>query len=147
MNMQTSLLLVATVGALLVGVFAVWRNRHAWTSYALCAGMVLLAAEQAFAGLGGYALLPEAIIGWHRARLLTMAFLPAVWLTFSLVYARANGREALRRWANTVVVLAVVPVVVAVLGWRSLVAGCLRRDRDSRSGWRNWGYRARVCTW
>ncbi len=128
MNLHTWLSFVAAAAALLVGVFAVAWDRSARASYALCVGMVLLAVEHAFAGLGMQASLPEDIMSWQRNRLLTMAFLPAIWLSFSLVYARANRRESLRRWAMTLVALIVVPIAIAALGQGFLVVDCLPSD-------------------
>ncbi len=58
---------------------------------------------------------------WQNWRLLTMSFLPAIWLLFSLSYSRGNAREFLAKWRWVIAAAFLLPVGLAVVCRRHLI--------------------------
>ena len=84
-------------------------------------GMVVLAAEAAFAGKSLDEPFRDQVRYWQYLRSLATAFLPGIWLIFSLTYARANAREVLLRWAIPLSLLFLSGVGVVLLFPKQLV--------------------------
>ncbi|PYJ08040.1 MAG: PEP-CTERM system histidine kinase PrsK, partial [Verrucomicrobia bacterium] len=59
---------------------------------------------------------------WQTLELATMAFLPGIWLVFSLTYARGNDREFLAKWRWVVTGAFALPVALVALFGRHLVS-------------------------
>jgi putative PEP-CTERM system histidine kinase len=103
----------ACAGAVtLIAAFRGWRSIAIWF---FAAGMVLLAAESTFTGLATDAALVGEAFRWQEWRLISMSFLPGVWLLFSLSYARGNYRQFFNKWRYILVAAVVLPVLVAVI--------------------------------
>jgi putative PEP-CTERM system histidine kinase len=82
------------------------------------AGMTLLAVDTALlmASLATAGL--DSILAWERWRVVGASALPAVWLAFSLSYARGNQRESLRQWRLALGVAGTLPMLaLAALPW------------------------------
>src|SRR5579872_202719 len=92
-----------------------WQERRSIAHWTFVVGMLVLAAESVFSGLAEGAALPERMAYWQNARFVAMAFLPGIWLFFSLSYARGNYREFLTRWRFLLVAGFLVPLGLA--GW------------------------------
>ena len=93
--------------------FAVLLLRpRALSQWSFLAGMALLGAESIFNALTIQSVSPEGTVEWQRLRLVAAAFLPGVWLVFSLSYSRGNYREFLRSWWPMLALSFVLP-----LGW------------------------------
>src|SRR5262249_38022822 len=77
---------------------ALWVKRGLlpWLFFGL--GLVLVAADDACAGLILRAASPEQLVFWQKVRLIAVALIPGTWLVFSLSYSRGNHREFLRQW-------------------------------------------------
>ncbi|HEX3627608.1 MAG TPA: XrtA/PEP-CTERM system histidine kinase PrsK [Verrucomicrobiae bacterium] len=86
-------------------------------------GMFALAVESLFNGLVLVANLPEEQIFWEKCRFAAMAFLPGIWLFFSLSYGRGNYREFLRRWRVILAAAFLLPISLAVLFQGQLISG------------------------
>ena len=95
--------------------FVYLRNTRSFTHRAFAVGMIALALEEALAGLGIGAILPEAVVRWQRLRLVVTAALPGSWLLFSLSFARANYRETVAKWRWVILAAFVVPFALAVV--------------------------------
>jgi putative PEP-CTERM system histidine kinase len=90
------------------------REGRSVAAGSFAAGMAMLAAESAFAGLSAQALSPEKMVFWERFALITLSCLPGMWLLFSLSYSRGNYREILAgRWP-LVAAAFIIPIVLAV---------------------------------
>ena len=125
------LLLICGCASLVGLLFASWflfKEPMALAARLMGAGLLLLSAETLFAGLAATALLPEAMLTWQRVRVLTASVVSGVWLAVSLVYARANYREFLRRWRWPLVVFAAGLPLITVLGWERLVLGVVMEE-------------------
>jgi putative PEP-CTERM system histidine kinase len=90
--------------------------------------MLALAAESFCAGMGAKGLLPEEVLHWQRLRLIAAAFLPGIWLCFSLSYARGNAGDFLRKWRYLLGLVTLVSVGGALLFRESLIG--LRYSAD-----------------
>ncbi len=102
---------LAAASCLICGAVAIGFKPKAWENRALLASLVALAGERLLAGQAAPA----------TAWLLTAAVVPAPWLVFSLLYARGNGPEFLRRWKVAVVLASVAPAAMVVLPGVELV--------------------------
>ena len=77
-------------------------------------GMVVLAVESALNGVGARATRPEDIAWWQNLAFFTRAFIPGVWLCFSVTYSRGNYREWLSRWGLVLVLSFLLPIGLAL---------------------------------
>src|SRR5688572_16359744 len=98
--------------SILVAAFVLARDRNSFVHRIFALGMILLAIEATFRGMGYRAILPEDVLYWQRLRLLLWTFLPGTWLIFSLTYSRANYREFLQRWKWVVAVAFAAPLIL-----------------------------------
>ena len=87
---------------------------RALSQWSFVAGMIALGAESALNALSLRALSPEESIHFQRLRLLAAAFVPSLWLVFSLSYSRGNYREFLKSWWLILVVSLVLPIVLTI---------------------------------
>src|SRR5262249_49330029 len=84
-----SLILTATV---------LLRDKGSFVHRAFAAGSFLFAAEELLRGVSYSAVLPVDIVYWQRRMMLVAALVPAVWLAFSISYARVNYQSFLTKW-------------------------------------------------
>ncbi|RPJ87662.1 MAG: hypothetical protein EHM18_00065, partial [Acidobacteria bacterium] len=101
------------------------RDRRPGANRLLIAGLTILALEETAILLGARDLLPTEALVLQRARWLTAAFLPGIWLWFSTSFAR-TPREA-SRWGDRwpVVLAFALPISTAVLGNQQLFGSVL----------------------
>src|SRR5215472_13181663 len=97
MNVSSALGYAAALSCSIVALAAVIRTRHTFASWSFAVGMFLFAIESLLTGFSFRADAPDTIAFFQTLALLTKAFLPGVWLVFSLTYSRANYREFLAR--------------------------------------------------
>ncbi len=118
------------VGAIVSGALAFvvgWRERGtAHRSFA--AGMFVLAMESLVNGLAAEAASVEEKIFWEKCGLLAVAFLPGIWLFFSLSYGRGNYREFLHRWRFALAAAFLVPLAPAILLRHELIISANETD-------------------
>jgi putative PEP-CTERM system histidine kinase len=101
--------LAAALSALFAVAVAVWK-RSSPASWFFVAGMLLLALESVFAGFTVRAGDIGEVAFWQRWAFLAKAFVPGVWLCFSLTYSRGEHREFLRKWRVLIAASFIVPV-------------------------------------
>lgn len=123
---------LAAATCVLAGTAALLPRGAGWSGAALFLGMLLLAAERLVDHQ--LAAAPGSVERVENALQLKSA-LPLVWLSFSLVYARACRRDVLSAWRWLLVVAAVVPMLL-VLGVAGdvLVPGASSGARLTGSG-------------
>lgn len=78
--------------------FALLRDRRLYVHRIFALGMTALALESLFTGLSTQAIIPEEAVVWQQWRSLATAFLPGIWLLFSLSLAREDYRPLLAKW-------------------------------------------------
>jgi putative PEP-CTERM system histidine kinase len=110
--------------ALLCGALAsvvVFRNRRSYVHGVFAIGMIALALEQTFIGMSLRAALPFEVLDWQRLRFIATAFLPGIWIVFSLIYGRANYKEFAASWKWVIFVAFVLPLVLVTFFSSSLL--------------------------
>ncbi len=104
-----------------LGLAALVRKRPTLAQWSFALGMLVLAAEAAFIGLGLSAS-PQQLVRSQLGILVTMACLPLPWILFSLCYSRGNYLATLRKWALPIAVIGGLPVILAVFARDQLIA-------------------------
>ena len=80
-------------------------------------GMFVLAVEAVLTGLSFHTDSAVETIEWQRWRLLSTAFLPGGWLTFSLAtYGRGNYKVLLKKYRWVLIAAFIIPVALWTLG-------------------------------
>ncbi len=107
--MTSELTWIAAAACLLTGTAAVVRQPRAWTSWCFFFAMVLLGVERLADQAASIAAGSAAAMEQLELALMVKSPLLAVWLCFSLVYARGNRIEFLRRWRWILIAALAVP--------------------------------------
>ena len=109
MNLDAAL---AYGGAALTGFLAVGallRAHRAVDRWAFVSGMAVFTMERGCTGLMAGATLPAEMYYWQLWRMTAAAFLPGIWLLFSLSYARGDARKFLRNWRYAILAAFLIP--------------------------------------
>lgn len=115
--MNTASILLAFASALFGGVLAltvIANKRRSLVHFFFAAGMLALAAESVFNGLSFNATAADEIAYWQHWRLLATAFLPGIWLFFSLSYSRGHQHEFLQRWKLALLAFFSIPLIFGI---------------------------------
>lgn len=104
----------AGVFALALAAASLVRRRPSVATWLFFAGMLSLAAESVFTAFAVSTTSSDDARRWVTLVLCIKAVSPAIWLGFSLAYCRADGRTRLIKWAPALVVIAAVPIGLAV---------------------------------
>jgi putative PEP-CTERM system histidine kinase len=108
-----------------IALIAVFRQRRSLAGWLFIAGMALLSCESIFAALMADAVVAEEVVHWENWALITMSFLPGVWLLFSLSFARGNYREFLAKWRLVAGAAFLIPITLVLCSHGKLVAGAV----------------------
>ena len=109
-------ILLASTSALLALAMSLpvfWNKRSSWAHLAFGLGMILFAVEGIFNALS---VDPAVTAHWQQWRAIVSAFIPGVWLLFSLTYGRGNFREFLERWKITIAIFLLVMPALGIFG-------------------------------
>jgi len=110
--------LVSFAAVLLCGALAVvvlFRKQRSFVQWIFAAGMGLLGLEAMLIGFSAQSTLPLEVVFWQRLRLSVAAFLPGIWLLFSLSFARTDYKKFLAKWKWISFAVFVLPVVLATI--------------------------------
>jgi putative PEP-CTERM system histidine kinase len=110
--------MLAFAGALFSGALAFmvcWREHKSIAHRSFAAGMAVLAAESIFNGFSLHTTSVKEIVYWQNWGLVSISFLPGIWLLFSLNYGRGNYREFLKRWRIALVLAFLLPIALVGL--------------------------------
>ncbi len=99
------------------------RDQRSFVHRIFAAGMIVLSAEEFLRGIVLGSVLPEDILYWQKRVLAISACVPAVWLAFSLSYARANSEKVLAKWKWGMIAAGVVPAAFVVIFRHSIFSG------------------------
>lgn len=100
--------------AALLAVAVVRERRRSIAHWCFVLGMLVLATENIFVALASDSFEIGEIARWQFCRLITLSLSPALWLLFSLTYARGNYREFLSRWKAVWIASVIVPIAALV---------------------------------
>jgi len=123
MSPYSILSFIAALFCLGLAIFALARDRKALVQWIFSAGMIVLAQEAMLVSIGFNASLPTEVMYWQRIRLITLAFIPGVWLLFSLTYARVNYKEIISKWRWVVLLTFIIPLTLVTFFWKSFFIG------------------------
>jgi putative PEP-CTERM system histidine kinase len=132
--MSTSAVLSYTAAyfSVIVAAAVLLRERHSLVHRIFAAGMALLAVEEILRGISYGAVLPDDVLYWEKRILAVSTLVPAVWLAFSLTYARVDYRALLAKWKWGVLAMGIAPALLVVLFRRSLFTGFIQLDGAAR---------------
>jgi putative PEP-CTERM system histidine kinase len=97
------------------------RPKLSLAHWSFAAGMVALAIEGIFNGLAALMNAPDEIYRCQEKRLLTLSFLPGIWLLFSLTYSRGGALDYVKKWRFPLAGMLLLPPGVAFLFHEDLV--------------------------
>ena len=115
MSLNSVLAFLAALFSAALALVVMLRKPRSVAGCCFSAGMVAFAIEAVFQGLSFTAATPESVGFWQGLALIIRAFLPGLWLCFSLTYSRGNYREFLVRWGIVLIAFFLVPPAVALL--------------------------------
>lgn len=121
MTLETLLAYLAATVAFGLAVFVLVREPRRLAYLAFALGMAALGVRELLGVVAMEALYEADIARWHRYRLLAQSLAPGFWLLFSLTFARAYHERFLSRWRVPLAVTFAAPLLVCVVGWKSLV--------------------------
>ncbi len=123
MNTNAVLALLSALTSSGLAVWVISTPHRTWSHWLFVLGMMLGAGEAICAALAVEAILPLEMAYWHNLRIFLFAHIPAVWLAFSLSYARGNFRESWRQAKYQLVTTCLLPsLIVAVLNFPVIAA-------------------------
>ena len=105
----------------MLGLAMLWRERGRTAYVAFALGMFVLATREVVGALAVEAFSKVDALELHRYRLLAEAFVPGLWILFSLTFARANATELRRRWRLRIAASFVIPPAIVIGWWPSLL--------------------------
>ncbi len=112
---------VVSVLAFVVAIWVLWRDPRSVGSQLFAAGVVALALECLWSALGAVNSVSSKAVSYQRWAMVSLAFVPGIWLAFSLVYSRGNYGEFLRRWWAALVVFGLVPLGLVAVAFDSVL--------------------------
>jgi putative PEP-CTERM system histidine kinase len=132
MTSTSVLALAASCLSSALGLAVLLRKQRSVANVCFFAGMATLAVESLFEGIALEDTAPEKIIFWQTLALVAKAFLPGIWLLFSLTYSRENYREFLRSWRLFLAAAFSVPIGITIAFRGTLIdASTLRGPHDT----------------
>ena len=105
-------LVIAWVSAIFtagIAVTALWQDRHSFVHRTFAAGMLLFALDAGLAGFFYQAPFTTQFLLRQWLQPLVASLLPAVWLIFSISFARANYLEQISKWKLILIASLVLP--------------------------------------
>ncbi|MFH0801788.1 MAG: histidine kinase N-terminal 7TM domain-containing protein, partial [bacterium] len=106
-----------------IAVLALWRDSRSFVHRVFAAGMTLFALDAGLSGLAYLGTSVEEFLYWWRFQFLLASFAPALWLLFSVSFARANYPEQISRWKWVLILSLVLPVSLVILFSDAFFAG------------------------
>lgn len=114
MSAPTILAYVSAVFAALLGLVVLFKRQRVAAQWLFAAGMAVQAVENVFVAQITNSFDGVEIAHFQYWRLLALSLSPALWLLFSLTYARGNARESVKRWKFACAFFGVAPLLAAL---------------------------------
>jgi putative PEP-CTERM system histidine kinase len=118
----------SAVVSTLLATAVILRGKRSIANWLFFGGMLLLALDNVFDGLSQSADLPERILFWQGWSFTAKAFLPGIWLAFSLCYSRGNYRDFLSRWRLPLMAACLLPLLLVGAFYDDLVQKVILTD-------------------
>ncbi|MGI9087621.1 MAG: XrtA/PEP-CTERM system histidine kinase PrsK [Chthoniobacterales bacterium] len=143
MNLTSTLAFAAASFSAALALAVAVRKQRSVASWSFCVGMAALACESALIGAGFREAAMNRIVFWQTSILQGKAFLPAVWLCFSVTFSRGNSREFLRKSWPLLALLLVLPI--ALVFWQSDHLLIVVAADEAKSHWfLNYSFAAKI---
>lgn len=123
MNFSVWISFVAATVTAGIAVLALWRDPRSFVHRVFAGGMALFAFEAGLSGLTYLGPSADEFLYWRRFQFLLASFVPALWLLFSVSFARANYPEQISRWKWVLIPSLVLPVTLVILFGDAFFAG------------------------
>jgi putative PEP-CTERM system histidine kinase len=123
MTITSVLSYAASYFGVTVAVAVLLRDHRSIVHRLFAAGMILLSAEVFLRGVANGQILPIDVAHWQKGVIAVSALVPAVWLSFSLSYARVNPENYLTRWKWGLLASGVLPIAFVGLFRHSIFLG------------------------
>lgn len=123
MNFSVWISFVAATVTAGIAVLALWRDPRSFVHRVFAGGMALFALEAGLSGLTYLGPSADEFLYWRRFQFLLASFVPALWLLFSVSFARANYPEQISRWKWVLIPSLVLPVTLVILFGDAFFAG------------------------
>ena len=123
MPLASILALASAAFCAVLGVAVLTKKPRSAIHWCFVGGMSALAAEAAFVALIRETSAPGKIIFWNRMTVAALGLLPASWLFFSLLFARAGDPGQWRKTGNILGSTAALSLIGAAFFWDQLVVG------------------------
>ena len=143
----TATVVLLFVGAVLcggLGVIALVQDARSFVTRIFASGMAVLALEAVFNAASVQAETYVDVVYWQQLRFLVAAFLPGIWLVFSLSFARGNYSDFLTAWRWGIAVAFLLPLCIVSVGLRAFFVDAPFFDETSRwslgLGWGGHGF-------
>ncbi len=121
--MNYLLSLIAAIFSFGLAIYILIKDWRSFVHRIFALGMTLLAVEALISSLAFMADSGREILFWHRWRNYFIAFLPGVWLLFSLSFGRSNYQAYLRRWKGLVIIFFLLPLILLTIFSKNFFAG------------------------
>jgi putative PEP-CTERM system histidine kinase len=136
-NVELSFVVAAvTIAVIVIGVY---RGPRSLVQGVFACGMLLLSLEVALAGLVYQSDTLSAFFFWLRPRFIVASFVPAVWLLFSISFARANYYEQISKWKWVLLLAVAAPLFLVIFFYNDFISIVLAPENSStlfiRIGW------------
>ncbi|HLP75556.1 MAG TPA: XrtA/PEP-CTERM system histidine kinase PrsK [Candidatus Paceibacterota bacterium] len=129
--MTTILLYSSAAFSGLLGLTVVLLGRRSTANLLFFAGMMGLAASRLLDGMALKAADFKDMVVLEGAALFVRAFVPGIWLAFSLTFSRGNYREFLARWRLLLAASFIIPFILTVTFQEDLVQAIQIRDNGN----------------
>jgi putative PEP-CTERM system histidine kinase len=144
MNFSTTLSFIAAILSLALAGFVFLRHRHSFVHRIFAVGIVAFGLEAGLIGLSFRATSNSELLHWQNFKFIVRSFLPGIWLTFSLSFARANYREFLSKWKWILFTSFLIPLLMTTLFADAFFVGKPMADESLgviiQLGWSGYAY-------
>jgi len=123
MSISAVLSYAAAYVSVIVAGAVLLRDRRSAVHRMFAAGLFLLAVEEGLRGISYGVVLPVDVMYWHKRILAVSSMVPAIWLGFSLAYARVYSRSLFSKWKWILLVAASFPLILLGLFRGDLFSG------------------------
>jgi putative PEP-CTERM system histidine kinase len=111
MDPSALLCYAAAVSSALLATVTLFQKQRSPARWWFAAGMFVFAVESVFNALSFNAVVLGVSRWWQMLAMVAKSFLPAIWLCFSLAYARGDYQLFFRRWRLVIIAAFLVPLL------------------------------------
>ncbi len=115
MTFNVGLSYLAAIVTAGIAVMALYRDPRSFVHRVFAAGMILFAIDAGLTGFVSQSPSSDIFMFRERLHLIAASFLPAVWLLFSISFARANYSEQVSSWKWVLLLSFILPVSMVTL--------------------------------